>query len=185
MHLGIASILGRSSTKTFRSAGSVMTDQLLRSTKDHISAEEPKRHKTADRLGAPRTGHYSPDKVTPGGQSASSYKAEGSALVAIPGITRAYKTLHIMPNGHPFLAIPENKTSYGKWPSDFGRHTQKGLNLYRMDGGALVWMYSLRARVTQHQDPTMMPKDETYFDNLVNRITAEFSAHAGQQTAIA
>jgi hypothetical protein len=68
----------------------------------------------------PNSNHYNPNKVTTKNQgSFSSTTPTGEININVPGITRAYRNLHITPKNSKYLTIPMTKESYGKKAKSF------------------------------------------------------------------
>lgn len=90
---------------------------LVEKLKDHIGIMSITRHKTADRLGATHTGFYEKARGRVVGRKAD----EKEAVVAIentPGLSRAFRDLHITPKTARWLTIPIHRTAYGKSVAD-------------------------------------------------------------------
>lgn len=89
----------------------------------------------------------------------------------MPGITRAYHDIDIVPKTSKKLAIPLHRSAYGaaprKTPDLFYAKNAKGTEmLAKIEGGSLVAMYILKDRVHQRQDSSLMPSDQTIADNI-------------------
>lgn len=136
------------------------TQEYLRSDTDHA---------TAQRLGATPTGFRS--------WSAQQIKAasdESAAIVRIPrntGLGRAFGEITIRPRpGRTFLTIPATARTYGKGPRDFGADELEFAIIFTHRGPAPVFKFVktgevafwLRRVVTQKQDRTLLPSDDTY-----------------------
>lgn len=107
----------------------------------------------------PGSRHYSPDKVT-GGKAVG---AEAEVHVDVPGITRAYRSLDILPVRASRLAIPVDGAPDrpGEVDGLFYARSRKGTEmLAKTEGGALVVMYILKDRIRQDRRPGLMPSDE-------------------------
>lgn len=113
----------------------------------------------------PGSKHYAPENV---------YNGPGdSVVVDVPGITRAYHDLNIVPVRAQKLAIPLHREALGlaKSPKDIpGLFYTKNKNgtemLAKNENGALVVMYILKDRVHQKQDRNLMPSDDTIVNNI-------------------
>lgn len=108
----------------------------------------------------PGSTHYSPSKVQDG--QAGGNKAE--VVIDVPGVTRAYHDIDIVPKISKKLAIPMHRSAYGASPRTtpglFYAKNAKGTEmLAKVEGGALVAMYILKDRVHQRQDRSLMPSD--------------------------
>jgi len=139
-------------------------------TRRHIAAEIPKRHKTADRLGARPTHALNAKDVT------SDFDGDG-ASVTVGGLpfARTFKDVEIKPTGgRRALTIPIHAEAYGKrveelkgegWDffragkkEDADRQTLFGRN----PSGEVIPMYKLLRSVELKQDRTLLPSDEEY-----------------------
>lgn len=153
-------------------------------TRDYLIALAPKRHKTADRLGARPTGHLerAAESVT-----SSSDATQATVSVTSPGISRAFGILKIVPkNGSKYLTIPATAESYGRRARSFndlrlavfggGRYlalvkaeqsnvatrqrsgfdTERAGSTDKKKGKVYYW---LKKSVTLPQDRTLLPSD--------------------------
>lgn len=121
----------------------------------------------------PGSGHYAPEKVT----NAGALGTRAIVNVDVPGITRAYRDLDIVPKNAKRLAIPVHRDAFGVPPREqtglFYAKNAKGTEmLAKVEGGALVVMYILKDRVRQPRDPGLMPSDETLVANIKAGIRA-------------
>ena len=89
------------------SAGKTIRAALRTTTQNHFRAIYP------------GSRHYSPDKVTDGAAAATARSAIGSVAVNVPGVTRAYHDLTIVPRFRKYLTIPIHRSAYGKKAGDF------------------------------------------------------------------
>ena len=146
----------------------------------HIAAEQPKRHKTAERLGARPTKAINDKKVT------SDYDSAG-ATVSIGGVafSRVFHDVTIKPKNGRFLTIPVDAEAYGKRVDELKREgfkffrpkkQEKHLLWAKKPDGKAKPMYLLVRSVTQRQDRTLLPSDAAYIKvagdsirNLINR----------------
>ena len=85
-------------------------------------------------------------------------------VIDVPGVTRAYHDIDIVPKIGKKLAIPMHRSAYGASPRNtpglFYAKNAKGTEmLAKVEGGALVAMYILKDRVHQRQDRSLMPSD--------------------------
>lgn len=154
------------------------------------------RHNTAARLGASPTGHHE--------RSAMALQAEAddeAAILRIPrntGLGRAFGEITIRPlGGRKFLTIPATAETYGRqageWPEDTFEFAV--IMTHRGPTPVLKWAeaggphakgdvaFWLRRSVTQRQDRTLLPSDDSYREisrrtiiaHLQNIIAAERS----------
>ena len=158
------------------SAVSTLIDRYLRRI-------APTRHKTADRLGASRTGHLERNTSF----HATSEYAE--VIIPIPGISRAFKDLSIKPKDKLFLTLPIASQSYGKttkemrslgWmlfrPPAKGAHktSEKKYSEYQdlllgnLPDEKAVPLYLLKKRVEQRQDRTLLPSDAEMDESIAH-----------------
>lgn len=66
----------------------------------------------------PGSRHYDPQKVQPLSRK-DGEQPEAEVSIDVPGVTRAYHDLTILPRFRKHLAIPMHQLAYGKKPSDF------------------------------------------------------------------
>lgn len=154
----IASI-GPASRHLLYSAAANAVRVLVRS---HVSAEAASRHNSAAAVGGTRTGHLSK------GARAITFTADdrhGEVVIPIPGISRAYHDLEIVPMNSRALTIPVSGVSYGHRAAELAA---LGWQIFRPKGkdslfgtreGKTVCLYALKKRVRQQQDPTLLPDD--------------------------
>ena len=146
----------------------------------HITEKAaPTHHKTADDLGATRSGHLEKgaDAVTP--HSTSDY---AEVIIPIPGISRAFRDLTVTPKSWDYLTIPADAVSYGRRASEVRalgfsifRPPAKGAKLVSKDprkfsgyknilmgsrDGEVKTLYSLAKSAHLHQDRGLLPDDE-------------------------
>lgn len=149
---------------------------LARCIRNWIRKLAATRHSTAQKLGATPTNHYKASDVPLPISTSSDVTVE----VNIPGISRAYHDLDIVPVNSKSLAIPLHSTSYGisakKYPGKLFTinrkgSTEKGNVLYTNLDGDLTPVYSLVKHVHQVQDPTLMPEDEKMIDAAIQGAT--------------
>lgn len=132
--------------------------------KRHVSRESLRRHFSARRLGAQPTGH-----LEKGARAVTFFAspASGEVIIPIPGISRAFQDLEIIPNHAKALTIPMNAHSYGRRVAEL---RALGWNFFKMgkeSSGILfgrreeevVPMYVLKTRVRQAQDRSLLPSD--------------------------
>ena len=145
-------------------SGKIISDALKFTTQRHFQTIYPS------------SKHYNPNKVT-NSKIINGDKVIGSINVDVPGITRAYKNLHIAPINKNYLTIPLHRSSYGKRATEFSDLfvvTKKNGKkfLAQNNGGSLVFMYRLVKSVNQKRDKRLMPTDKTFSDNIFTRIKA-------------
>lgn len=140
----------------FAAAGNAASVLINRHLK-HVAA--PTHHRTADRLGATPTGHL--ERRT----TFSADSGGATVTIPIPGISRAFRSLVIIPRKAQSLTIPLNAISYGRRAGEVRRI---GWTLFRPKGkdvlmgsrdGETIPLHALRKRVTQRQDRTLLPSD--------------------------
>lgn len=162
-------------------AVSILIDRYLRKI-------APTRHKTANRLGATPTRHL--ERNT----SFTATSSHADVTIPIPGISRAFHSLLIMPKKAAALTLPISSLSYGKtvnemrangWrmfrPAAKGSHrTAEGrfsayqdLLLGSRPGENAVPLWLLKKRVSQKQDRTLLPSDAE-IDGAIATATAKY-----------
>lgn len=122
----------------------------------------------------PSSNHYNPKKVT-NGSTSNGQKVSGEIVIDVPGITRAYKDLHISPKNSKHLTIPLHRSAYGKRATEFSDlfvvNKKNGKKfLAQKNGNGITFMYFLANSVYQKQDKRLMPSDETFANNIFSRI---------------
>lgn len=146
-------------------AGRSIRESLKNTTRNHFKALYP------------GSKHYSPDKVTDGVASATTSYVTGSVDIDVPGVTRAYHDLTIVPRFRKYLTIPIHKSAYGKKVEDFGDtfvvKTKKSGNKFiaKKEAYGLTFLYVLKDRVFQKKDSKLMPSDNTFANNIFARLT--------------
>ena len=128
----------------------------------------------------PGSSHYNPDKVTPK-DNTDGKNPSASVSIDVPGVTRAYHDITIVPRTRRALTIPLHRSSYGKSSKEFDNliFIQKKDGkafLVQNKNGSLVFMYYLAKRAFQRRDPRLMPSDQTLKDNIFGRLTAYLAA---------
>ena len=160
----VAEILSKI-TKKIQATGKIIQSALLTTTQNHF------------RTIYPGSTHYSPDKVTKGSTTENS----GEIIIDVPGISRAYKDLHITPKTKSRLTIPIHQSAYGKKASSFSnlfflKKKNKKEFLVQKTGNGITFMYYLAKEVHQQRDPRLMPSNETYVDNIIAKIKASLNS---------
>lgn len=133
--------------------------------RSHLAAVARRRHRTAMRLGAEQTGHF-----TKGIRAMTFHSSPTSATVAIPiaGISRAWHDLDIRAKDDGKLTIPIHSISYGHRVKELRgrgwRFFRAGNALFGTRGkGAkreTVPLYALKESVRQAQEPELLPTKE-------------------------
>ena len=97
----------------------------------------------------------------------------------MPGVTRAYHDIDIVPKFRKYLTIPISTQSYGRKSSEFSntfvafkKDSTSGLVGQKSDAGSVVWLYRLVKHVHQNQDSRILPSDDTYATDIFGRISA-------------
>ena len=157
----IRSLLGKLLNKIQQSS-KVISDSLKFTTQRHFQKIYP------------NSNHYNPKKVTNGSNN-NGQKVSGEIVIDVPGITRAYRDLHISPKNSKHLTIPLHRLAYGKRATEFSDLfvvTKKNGKkfLAQKNAGSLVFMYYLANAVHQKRDKRLLPNDETYANNIFSRI---------------
>ena len=147
-------------------AGSAISNSLTQTTRRHFETIYP------------GSKHYSPDKVNPGNSTSTS----GETLIDVPGVTRAYHDIDIVPKFRKYLTIPISAKSYGRKSSEFSdtfvafkKGGMSGLVGQKTDSGSVVWLYRLVKHVHQSQDSRILPSDDTYATDIFGRISANLN----------
>jgi len=135
-------------------------------TRQHLERYASSHHGTADRLGAPRSGHLEP--AAEGTVPVHDNTGFGVSIRS-PGIQRARRDLEIRPREKKALTLPLHALAYGRRAADVERTF--GLTLFRpnkkgggkhnilatnMDG-KLVALYALVQRARVPKDESMIP----------------------------
>ena len=121
----------------------------------------------------PGSSHWNPNKITPGNSTSNT----GETNIDIPGASRAYHDIDIVPKYRKFLTIPISSLSYGKkansFQDTFVTFKKNGVGLIgQNNGGTVTWLYRLVKKVHQPQDQRLLPRDDTYATNIFGRISA-------------
>ena len=96
--------------------------------------------------------------------------------VDVAGADRAYHDITIVPRRAKALTIPIHAAAYGKRAADIdGLFKPKNMNILAVAmSGQLVPMFALCKRAFQRQDPTLLPTDGTFAENISNRWWRSF-----------
>lgn len=160
-----------------------IADRVENLVRRHILRIAPAHHIWANRLGAQPTGHLTKGARLTHSTSGSDY---AEVIIPIPGMSRAFRPLAIIPQKAPALTIPISAQSYGQrvarmrqlgWvlfrPPAKGAHltsraprrydSYKDMLLGSKDGEA-VPLYLLKKRVEQRQDRSLLPSDDEIGD---------------------
>ena len=145
-----------------------MQDSMLWSVRNHFQSIYP------------GSSHYSPDKVTPK-DNKDGKNPSATVSIDVPGVTRAYHDITIVPRTKRALTIPMHRAAYGKAARSFDNLfvlTKKDGKAFLVQNkhGSLVFMYFLAKRAFQRRDPRLMPSDQTLKDNIFGRLTAYLAA---------
>ena len=151
-------------SKAIGNSAKEMQDALLYTTRNHFSTIYP------------GSRHWSPSKVHPKAAAG----LEASIDIDVPGVTRAYHDIDIVPKYRRALTIPVHRSAYGKKAADFDdlfifKNKNGNAFLARNQGGSLAMMFLLVKRVHQRKDSRLMPSDETYAENIFARLIARLS----------
>lgn len=127
----------------------------------------------------PGSNHYNPNKVT-NGTNKNGEKVSGEVVIDVPGITRAYKDLHISAKNSKYLTIPLHKAAYGKRATEFKdlffvKKKNGNKFLAQKNGTGITFMYLLKNSVHQKRDNKLLPSDETFANNIFARLTLQLN----------
>lgn len=124
----------------------------------------------------PGSSHYNPNKVTGTGERTKGQNVGASINVDVPGITRAYHNLTIVPRFRKALTIPIHRWAFGKKASDFtntfivNKKDEDKAFIAQRVGGQLVYLFQLCKKAFQPKDSKLMPSDQTYANEVFSRI---------------
>lgn len=158
-------VVGPSGRRNLYSAAASAVCALVRS---HIASESTVRHSSAQRLGASPTGHLSK------GARAITFAADqehGEVVIPIPGISRAFHDVEIVPTRASRLTIPINALSYGRRVRELQSlgwimftppkgHDKEDILFGSRGKGKnreVVPLYVLKNHVKQKMDKSLMP----------------------------
>ena len=150
--------LGPEGRKELHDAASA---QLFADVRAHLRSYASSHHKTADRLGAQRTGHLEKAAAT---MQHTSSPDSASVTINSPGIKRVWGAVTIRPVKAKALTIPIHWLAYGKRVAEL----QRTMTVYRPKGtdilaanidGQLTPLYVLKAAVTVPQDRLILPSN--------------------------
>ena len=155
---GVNDILKNVSRK-LNNCGKIISYSLVNDTKNHFN------------LRYPGSKHYNPDKVNIGQSTSNS----GEAIIDVPGVSRAYHDIDILPRFRKHLTIPINNIARDKKASEFNntfvtyKKNGKGL-IGQVNGSSVTWLYVLSKGVHQFKDSSLMPSDDSLANNIFKRI---------------
>ena len=139
-------------------------------TQDYLRAIAPRRHSTADRLGAPHSGH-----LTDAADSIESSHNAQSAVLTFPrttGLSRAFRQFDLRPTGgKKWLAIPAIASAYNHSPREFDlsfvpfRDDLAALVTRSQSDRSFIVVYWLKKEITIEQDRTLLPDDRAYSES--------------------
>ena len=164
INVGIANLFRRLQSHLNQKSGKLIAQGMSDAIKAHF------------RFQFPGSSHYDPNKVNPSNESKLN---EGVVDVDVPGVSRAYHDIDIVPKFRKYLTIPISTQSYGRKSSEFNntfitfkKDGKTGLIGQKSDAGSVVWLYRLVKHVHQNQDSNLLPSDDTYTTNIFGRISA-------------
>ena len=118
----------------------------------------------------PGSSHYDPNKVNPSNDSKLN---EGVVDVDVPGVSRAYHDIDIIPRNRQYLTIPMHREAFGiKKAPDFN-------DLFvvkKKDGSAF-----LAKHVHQRMDTRIMPTDNELASVAMSRLSRLVQESIGQE----
>ena len=163
-----------------RNIFSVAASRVSELVRRHLSSASASRHKTADDLGANRTGFL--EEGARSGVTPHATANEAEVLIRVPGISRAFRDLTVTPKNWDYLTIPADAVSYGRRASEVRalgwsifRPPAKGSKLVSKDprkfsgyknilmgssNGEVKTLYSLAKSAHLRQDRGLLPADE-------------------------
>lgn len=156
----------------FSAAASAVCDIVRR----HISNESPRRHFSAQRLGADPTGHLEQAARKTVFHADSEH---GEVVIPSPGFGRAFHDVVITPRRARALTLPLHAHAYGR---RVGELKALGWTIFRPKGEDILMgkrddetvpLYSLKKRVTQRQDRSLLPSDADIRTTAARAMLAE------------
>ena len=132
----------------------------------------------------PGSSHYDPSKVNPSNESRLN---EGVVDVDVPGVSRAYHDIDIIPRNRQYLTIPMHREAFGKKAPDFNdlfvvkKKKDGKAFLARNDGGNLAMMFFLAKHVHQRMDTSIMPTDNELASVAMSRLSRLLNESIGQE----
>ena len=121
----------------------------------------------------PGSKHYDPSKVNPSNESRLN---EGVVDVDVPGVSRAYHDIDIIPRNRQYLTIPMHREAFGRSAPDFNdlfvvKKKDGSEFLAKNDGGNLSMMFFLTKHVHQRMNPRIMPTDNELASVAMSRLS--------------
>ena len=131
----------------------------------------------------PGSSHYDPKKVNP---SNDSHLNEGVVDVDVPGVSRAYHDIDIIPRNRQYLTIPMHREAFGKKAPDFNdlfvvKKKDGKAFLAKNDGGNLSMMFFLAKHVHQRMNTSIMPTDNELASVAMSRLSRLVQESIGQE----
>ena len=131
----------------------------------------------------PGSSHYDPSKVNPSNESRLN---EGVVDVDVPGVSRAYHDIDIIPRNRQYLTIPMHREAFGKKAPDFNdlfvvKKKDGKAFLARNDGGNLAMMFFLAKHVHQRMNTSIMPTDNELASVAMSRLSRLLNESIGQE----
>lgn len=164
---------------------SVAANALKILVQGHVRANAPRRHATAQRLGARPTRLHEK-----GASRIVGHSTENAAevVIPIPGIGRAFHDVTITPVAARALTIPVSAHAYGH---RVGELVRMGWIVFRPKGRDVlmgvapsasepVSLYALKRRATQRQDRTLLPSDESISGTVARAMIGEIGRVQGK-----
>ena len=150
-----------------------------------VGEEETRQH-VSERY--PGSKHWDPSKVNASASESTGQKSQGSIEIGIPGASRAYHDVTIMPKNAKHLAIPIHSSTKGKSPRDFTdlfKPKDKNVLMQKQDTG-IVAMFALAEQAFQKRDSTLLPTDAKYTEAIGSRYIQQLdqAIPAEMQTTI-
>ena len=131
----------------------------------------------------PGSSHYDPNKVNPSNESRLN---EGVVDVDVPGVSRAYHDIDIIPRNRQYLTIPMHREAFGKKAPDFNdlfvvKKKDGSAFLAKNDGGNLSMMFFLAKHVHQRTNTRIMPTDNELASVAMSRLSRLVQESIGQE----
>ena len=132
----------------------------------------------------PGSSHYDPNKVNPSNESRLN---EGVVDVDVPGVSRAYHDIDIIPRNRQYLTIPMHREAFGiKKAPDFNdlfvvKKKDGKAFLAKNDGGNLTMMFFLAKHVHQRMNTSIMPTDNELASVAMSRLSRLVQESIGQE----
>lgn len=171
IEVGIAQLFRRLQSYLSQKSGKFIAEAISTSVKNHFGRLHP------------GSSHFDPNKAN---ASLDTSLNQGVVDVDVPGISRAYHDIDILPKTKQALTIPMHREAYGKKAADFDdlflvkRKDGKAF-LARNNGGNLSMMFFLAKHVHQRKDSGLMPTDDTLAINSMSRLSRLISDAIGKE----